>query len=133
MRKITVSAADQMREIKRVTVDIVPESDLLKKLEKSYEEDKPLIIKFGADPSRPDIHLGHTVLLQKLRLLQDFGHEVQFLIGDFTAKIGDPTGKSKTRPILTDEEVIENAKSYSQQVGQILDLEKTKIVFNSDW
>lgn len=133
MKKIKVSAEDQLKEIKRGTVDIIPEEELLTKLKKSYEEDKPLRIKFGADPSRPDIHLGHTVLLQKLRILQDFGHEIYFLIGDFTAKIGDPTGKSKTRPILTDEEVIENAKSYTQQISKILDMEKTKIVFNNDW
>ncbi len=133
MKKINVSAEDQLKEIRRGTVDIIPEEELLTKLKKSYEEDKPLRIKFGADPSRPDIHLGHTVLLQKLRILQDFGHEIYFLIGDFTAKIGDPTGKSKTRPILTDEEVIENAKSYTQQISKILDMEKTKIVFNNDW
>jgi tyrosyl-tRNA synthetase len=133
MKKITVSAADQMLEIKRGVVDLIPEAELLKKLEKSFEKDKPLRIKFGADPSRPDIHLGHTVVLEKLRVLQDFGHEIYFLIGDFTAKIGDPTGKSKTRPILSDEEVIENAKTYTQQISKILDMEKTKIVFNNDW
>lgn len=133
MRRITVSAEDQLKEIKRGTVEITPEAELLEKLKKSYDEDKPLTIKFGADPSRPDIHLGHTVVIQKLKLLQDFGHEINFLIGDFTARIGDPTGKSKARPILTDEEVIQNAKTYSQQVAKILDMEKTKIVFNNDW
>lgn len=133
MRKINLSAKEQLEELKRGAVDIIPEEELLKKLEKSYDEDKPLVIKFGADPSRPDIHLGHTVVLQKLRLLQDFGHEVNFLIGDFTARIGDPTGKSKTRPILSDEDVLANAKSYTQQVAKILDIEKTKIVFNNDW
>jgi tyrosyl-tRNA synthetase len=133
MKRINISAKEQMSELKRGTVDIIPEAELLKKLEKSFDKDEPLIIKFGADPSRPDIHLGHTVVLQKLKLLQDFGHEIHFLIGDFTAKIGDPTGKSKTRPILTDEEVIQNAKTYAQQVSKILDMEKTKIVFNSDW
>lgn len=133
MRKIKVSAEEQLKELKRGAVDIIPEEELLKKLQKSYNEDKPLVIKFGADPSRPDIHLGHTVVLQKLKLLQDFGHEINFLIGDFTARIGDPSGKSKTRPILTDEEVIANAKTYSQQVSKILDMEKTKVVFNNDW
>lgn len=133
MRKITVTAEEQLKEIKRGAVDIIPEEELLTKLKKSYEEDKPLRIKFGADPSRPDIHLGHTVVLQKLKILQDFGHEIYFLIGDFTARIGDPTGKSKARPILTDEEVIENAKTYTQQVSKILDMEKTKVVFNNDW
>ena len=133
MRKITVKPEDQLKELKSGVVDIIPESELLEKLKKSYEKDEPLKIKFGADPSRPDIHLGHTVVLQKLRLLQDFGHEIYFLIGDFTAKIGDPTGKSATRPILSDEEVIENAKTYSEQIGKILDMDKTKIVFNNDW
>lgn len=133
MRQITVSPEQQLKELKHGAVDIIPEEELLKKLKKSYDEDKPLVIKFGADPSRPDIHLGHTVVLQKLKILQDFGHEINFLIGDFTARIGDPSGKSKTRPILTDAEVIENAKSYSQQVAKVLDMEKTKIVFNNDW
>lgn len=133
MRRITVMPEQQLKELKRGAAEIIPEAELLEKLKKSYDEDTPLKIKFGADPSRPDIHLGHTVVIQKLKILQDFGHEIYFLIGDFTAKIGDPTGKSKTRPILTDEEVIENAKTYSQQVGKILDMEKTKIVFNNDW
>ena len=133
MKKITATPEEQMREIKRGTVDIIPEKELMEKLKDSYDKDKPLKIKFGADPSRPDIHLGHTVVLQKLRVLQDFGHDIHFLIGDFTARIGDPTGKSKARPILTDEEVIQNAKTYSQQVSKILDMEKTKIDFNSDW
>ena len=132
-RKITTKAEDQLKEIKRGCVELLPEDEFLKKLKESYDKDKPLIVKFGADPSRPDIHLGHTVVLQKLRLLQDFGHEIHFLIGDFTAKIGDPTGKSKTRPILTDGEVLENAKTYTQQVSKILDMEKTKIDFNNDW
>lgn len=133
MKLIKISAEDQMRELRRGCSEITPEKELFEKLKKSFEEDKPLKIKFGADPSRPDIHLGHTVIIQKLKLLQDFGHDIYFLIGDFTAKIGDPTGKSKTRPILTDEEVLENAKTYSQQVSKILDMEKTKIVFNNDW
>lgn len=133
MKKITVKPEEQLKEIKRGTVDIIPEEELLEKLKKSYDKDEPLKIKFGADPSRPDIHLGHTVIIQKLKLLQDFGHEIYFLIGDFTARIGDPTGKSKTRPLLTDEEVIENAKTYTQQVSKILDMEKTKVVFNNDW
>ena len=132
-RKITLTPEEQLRELKRGCVDLLPEDEFKKKLEDSYEKDQPLKIKFGADPSRPDIHLGHTVVLQKLKLLQDFGHDIYFLIGDFTAKIGDPTGKSKTRPILTDEEVMENAKTYSQQVGKILDMEKTHVVFNNDW
>ncbi|MCM2350810.1 MAG: tyrosine--tRNA ligase [Bacteriovoracaceae bacterium] len=133
MARITVSPAEQLAELKRGAFEILPEEELLKKLTKSYEKQKPLIIKFGADPSRPDIHLGHTVVLQKLRLLQDFGHEIYFLIGDYTAQIGDPTGKNKTRPILTAEDVIENARTYQEQVGKILDMSKTKVVFNKEW
>lgn len=133
MTRITVSPEDQLKELKRGAFEILPEEELLKKLKKSFEKQKPLIIKFGADPSRPDIHLGHTVVLQKLRLLQDFGHEIYFLIGDYTAQIGDPTGKNKTRPILTEEDVANNAKTYQEQVGKVLDMTKTKVVFNRDW
>lgn len=133
MSKITVSPEDQIKELKRGCFEIIPEDEFLKKLKKSYETQKPLKVKFGADPSRPDIHLGHTVVLQKLKLLQEFGHEVYFLIGDYTAQIGDPTGKNKTRPILTAEEVLENAKTYQEQVGKVLDMSKTKVVFNKDW
>lgn len=133
MARITVSPQEQLTEIKRGVFEILPEEELLKKLTKSYEKQKPLIVKFGADPSRPDIHLGHTVVLQKLKLLQDFGHEIYFLIGDYTAQIGDPTGKNKTRPILTEEEVKANAQTYREQVGKILDMSKTKVVFNRDW
>jgi tyrosyl-tRNA synthetase len=133
MARITVTPADQLKEIKRGAFEIIPEEELLKKLTKSYEKQKPLVIKFGADPSRPDIHLGHTVVLQKLRLLQDFGHEIYFLIGDYTAQIGDPTGKNKTRPILTAEEVMQNAQTYKEQVGKVLDMSKTNVVFNKDW
>lgn len=132
-RKITVKPEDQLKELKRGTVDIIPEDELLKKLKESYEDDRPLKIKFGADPSRPDIHLGHTVVINKLKLLQDFGHTIYFLIGDFTARIGDPTGKSKARPILTNEEVIENSQTYKEQVGMILDMDKTEVVFNNKW
>ncbi|MFZ5949914.1 MAG: tyrosine--tRNA ligase, partial [Candidatus Rifleibacteriota bacterium] len=106
---------------------------LLKKFEKSYNTGKPLKVKLGADPSAPDIHLGHTVVLQKMRQFQSLGHEVIFLIGDFTGRIGDPTGKKKTRPALTEDEVLANAETYKNQIGKILDLEKTRVVFNSDW
>lgn len=133
MTKITVKPEDQLKELKRGCFEIVPEEEFLKKLQKSYAEQKPLKIKLGADPSRPDIHLGHTVILNKMRLLQDYGHEIHFLIGDYTAQIGDPTGKNKTRPILTPEDVIENGKTYQEQIGKILDLEKTQVVFNGDW
>jgi tyrosyl-tRNA synthetase len=133
MNRITVTPEEQLKEIKRGAFEILPEEELLKKLKKSFEKQKPLIIKFGADPSRPDIHLGHTVVLQKLKLLQDFGHEIYFLIGDYTAQIGDPTGKNKTRPILTEDEVMKNAQTYKEQVGKVLDMSKTKVVFNKDW
>jgi tyrosyl-tRNA synthetase len=131
--KITVSPEEQLKEIARGVHEILPQEDFLKKLKKSYEKQQPLRIKFGADPSRPDIHLGHTVVLQKLRLLQDFGHEIYFLIGDYTAQIGDPTGKNKTRPILTEEDVRQNAQTYKEQVGKVLDMSKTHVVFNKDW
>jgi tyrosyl-tRNA synthetase len=133
MGRITVTPEEQLKELKRGAFEILPEEEMLKKLKKSYEKQKPLIIKFGADPSRPDIHLGHTVVLQKLRLLQDFGHEIYFLIGDYTAQIGDPTGKNKTRPILTADEVKKNAETYKEQVGKVLDMSKTNVVFNKDW
>jgi tyrosyl-tRNA synthetase len=131
--KIKISAEEQLQEIRRGVHEILPEEELLKKLKKSFEKQTPLKIKFGADPSRPDIHLGHTVVLQKLRLLQDFGHEIYFLIGDYTAQIGDPTGKNKTRPILTEEDVKLNAQTYKEQVGKVLDMSRTHVVFNKDW
>lgn len=124
---------EQLEIIKHGTVDFISEADFLKKLNKSYEAKKPLRIKLGADPNRPDIHLGHTVVINKLKILQDLGHHIQFLIGDFTALIGDPTGKNTTRPILSREEIEENAKSYAEQIFKILDPEKTEIVYNSSW
>lgn len=116
-------------ELQRGCEEILPEQGLEKKLQK----DQPLVIKAGFDPTAPDLHLGHTVLLNKLRQFQLFGHKVIFLIGDFTAMIGDPTGKNVTRMPLSQEEVIENAKTYQQQVFKILDPEKTTIAFNSEW
>lgn len=124
---------EQLEKIKFAAVDIVSEEELLKKLEKSYKKKEPLRIKLGMDPSRPDIHLGHTVVLNKLKVFQELGHHVIFLIGDFTAMIGDPTGKNETRPALTREEVAENAKTYAEQVFKILDKEKTEIAYNSTW
>jgi tyrosyl-tRNA synthetase len=106
---------------------------LIKKLESSARENRPLNIKAGFDPTSPDIHLGHTVLLRKLRQFQDLGHMVYFLIGDFTARIGDPSGRSVTRKTLNQTEVLENAKTYKQQVSKILDMEKAQVVFNSSW
>lgn len=118
-----------INEYKRGCEEIIPEEEFLKKLQKV----KPLIIKAGFDPTAPDLHLGHTVILNKLRQFQLHGHQVIFLIGDFTAMIGDPTGKNVTRTPLSEEQIVENAKTYEQQVYKILDPEKTKIVFNSQW
>lgn len=115
--------------IKRGVDELIPEDELIEKL----KEGRPLRIKAGFDPTAPDLHLGHTVLINKLRQFQDLGHEVMFLIGDFTGMIGDPTGKSVTRPPLTEEQVRENAITYKEQVFKILDPAKTRVVFNSEW
>lgn len=131
--KFQATPKEQLEIIATGTVDIVTRDELLKKFEKSYATGKPLVIKLGADPSAPDIHLGHTVVLQKMRQFQQLGHEVVFLIGDFTGRIGDPTGKKKTRPALTEDEVKANAETYKHQIAKILDLEHTRIVFNSSW
>ena len=122
-------AEEQLALIQRGTHEIISEEDLLKKL----KENRPLKIKAGFDPTAPDLHLGHTVLINKLKTFQDLGHEVYFLIGDYTAMIGDPTGKSATRPPLSREQVEANAKTYQEQVFKILDPNKTKVVFNSEW
>jgi tyrosyl-tRNA synthetase len=115
--------------IKRGTEEVLPEDLLIKKLKR----DQPLKIKAGFDPTAPDLHIGHTVLINKLRQFQELGHEVIFLIGDFTGMIGDPTGKSVTRPPLTREEVLENAKTYEHQIFKILDPSRTTVLFNSSW
>ena len=120
---------EMLEQLRRGADEILVESELVKKL----EQGRPLIIKAGFDPTAPDLHLGHTVLINKLKQFQDFGHEVHFLIGDFTGMIGDPTGKNVTRKPLTKEDVLENAKTYQEQVFKILDRDKTKIVFNSTW
>ena len=111
---------EQLAVLKRGLVDMISEADLLKKLEKSYKTEKPLLVKLGADPTRPDLHLGHSVVINKLKQFQDFGHEVQFLIGDFTGMIGDPSGKNEARPPLTREEVAANSKTYEKQIFKIL-------------
>ncbi len=116
-------------QVRRGVDEILVESELVKKL----EENRPLVVKAGFDPTAPDLHLGHTVLINKLKQFQDLGHDVQFLIGDFTGMIGDPTGKNITRKPLSKEEVLENAKTYQEQVFKILDPDKTQIVFNSTW
>ncbi|MFN1618989.1 tyrosine--tRNA ligase [Vibrio rotiferianus] len=118
-----------LAEIKRGVEELIPEEELIAKL----KEGRPLRIKLGADPTAPDIHLGHTVIFNKLRLFQELGHEVTFLIGDFTAMVGDPTGKNTTRPPLSREDVLRNAETYKEQVFKILDPAKTKIQFNSEW
>lgn len=126
-RMASIEAA--LAEIKRGIDELLPEEELIAKL----KENRPLRIKLGADPTAPDIHLGHTVILNKLRQFQELGHEVTFLIGDFTGMVGDPSGKNTTRPPLTREDVLANAETYKQQVFKILDPEKTKIQFNSEW
>ena len=118
-----------LAELKRGVEDIYSEADLIEKL----KENRPLRVKLGADPTAPDIHLGHTVVLNKLRQFQNFGHEVIFLIGDFTATVGDPSGKNATRPPLSREDVLRNAETYKEQIFKILDPQKTRIVFNSEW
>jgi tyrosyl-tRNA synthetase len=124
---------EQLRQLKKGTVDLISEPDLLKKLERSYKENAPLRIKAGFDPTRPDLHLGHTVLLNKMKQFQDLGHHVMFLVGDFTAAIGDPTGKNETRPALTKEEIKEYAKTYTRQVFKVLNEKKTEIMWNGSW
>ena len=133
LKETMLSAKEQLEIIKRGAVEVIVEADLLKKLERSIAKKQPLRIKAGFDPTAPDIHLGHTVLLNKMRQFQELGHEVTFLIGDFTGMIGDPTGKSETRKHLTKEEVVENARTYQQQIFKVLDKDRTKTAFNSEW
>jgi len=130
---ISKEVQNQIELISRGAVEIIQAEDLAEKLEKSLKEKKPLRIKAGFDPTAPDLHLGHTVLLYKLKVFQDLGHEVIFLIGDFTGMIGDPTGRSETRKPLTREQVLKNAETYKEQVFKILDPEKTTVDFNSRW
>ncbi|NQT95762.1 MAG: tyrosine--tRNA ligase [Candidatus Omnitrophica bacterium] len=124
---------ESLQVIKRGTVEIIDEKALTSKLEESQRSKKPLIIKAGFDPSAPDIHLGHTVLLRKLKHFQELGHRVVFLIGDFTAMIGDPSGRSEVRNRLTEDEVKANARTYKRQVSKILDISKCDVAFNSKW
>jgi tyrosyl-tRNA synthetase len=128
-----MTIAEQMEIIKRGSVEILLEKELVEKLENSAKNCIPLKIKAGFDPTAPDLHLGHTVLLHKLRQFQQMGHDIYFLIGDFTGMIGDPTGKSETRKPLTRDDVLRNAETYKEQVFKVLDPLKTKVVFNSDW
>ncbi|MDD5044256.1 MAG: tyrosine--tRNA ligase [Candidatus Omnitrophica bacterium] len=124
---------EQLRLIKRGVVEIISEEELVRKLERSVRENKPLTIKAGFDPTAPDLHLGHTVLLGKLRQFQELGHKVVFLIGDFTGMIGDPTGRSEVRKQLTKHEVEKNAETYKHQISKVLDMKRLEIVFNSRW
>ena len=124
---------DQLELISRGTEEVIPLTDLRKKLEKSISDNKPLTVKLGCDPSRPDLHIGHGVVLQKLRDFQDLGHQAVLVIGDFTAMIGDPSERNKTRPQLTLEEAKVNAKSYIEQSKVLLDVKRLKVIFNSTW
>src|SRR3990167_10223881 len=136
--KETPAAADpeierQLKYLRKGTVEIIREEELRAKLAQSRAAQRPLRIKAGFDPTAPDLHLGHTVLLRKLKHFQDLGHTVIFLIGDFTGMIGDPSGRSVTRPPLTREEVAANAETYKAQVFKILNPARTQVVFNSSW
>src|SRR5215218_4545958 len=124
---------EQFQEVTRGTVDLQVAEELQKKLKRSYDSGKPLVIKAGFDPTRPDLHLGHSLLLTRMRRFQEFGHTVVFLIGDFTGLIGDPTGKNATRPPLTRDEVAANAETYKKQVFKVLDPAVTQVRFNSEW
>jgi tyrosyl-tRNA synthetase len=128
-----LTSKEQIRIICKGVHTLVNEEELLAKLKKSCEQNKPLTIKLGLDPSAPDIHLGHAVVLRKIKQMQDLGHRAVIIIGDFTGKIGDPTGKSKGRIALTDEQVKENAKTYCEQIFKVLDAGKTEVRFNSEW
>jgi tyrosyl-tRNA synthetase len=130
---VAVPAAEQLQLLKRGSVEITSEEELLAKLKRSVDASRPLRVKFGVDPTSPDIHLGHTVGLRKLRQFQDLGHKAVLIIGDYTALIGDPSGANKTRPILTEEAIQANAETYLQQVGSIIDVPAAEIVRNSDW
>lgn len=128
-----INLDEQVKIILKGVDDLIDEKDLREKLVKANKEGRQLVVKLGLDPSAPDIHLGHTVVLRKMKQLQDLGHKVVIIIGDFTGKIGDPTGKSKTRNALTTEQVLENAKTYQKQIFKVLDEEKTEVRFNSEW
>ncbi|HEX4382997.1 MAG TPA: tyrosine--tRNA ligase, partial [Myxococcales bacterium] len=129
LRKAT--PAEQLAEVTRGAVDVHTREDLLRKLTHSYEKQVPLRVKMGFDPTAPDLHLGHTVPLERMRRFQDLGHTVIFLIGDFTASIGDPTGRNTTRPPLSDEQIAANADTYKKQVFKVLDQGLTEVRFNS--
>src|SRR5580698_3037375 len=133
MKKQFQPVDEQLAYLRKGAAEIIREEDLRAKLEASIKTGKPLRVKLGVDPTAPDLHLGHTVVLRKLKHFQDMGHTAIFLVGDFTAMVGDPTGQSETRPPLTREQVDANAKTYLEQVYKILDREKTEVRYNSEW
>src|SRR3974390_378058 len=133
MRNKFKPVEEQLEYLKKGAAEVIREQELKQKLENSAKTGKPLRVYLGVDPTAPDIHLGHTVVLRKLKHFQDMGHTAIFLIGDFSAMIGDPTGQSETRPPLSREQVDANAKTYLEQVYKILDREKTEVRFNSEW
>jgi tyrosyl-tRNA synthetase len=124
---------EQMDEIRRGAAEIIPEDELAGKLERSRQTGRPLRVKQGFDPTRPDLHIGHAVSIRKLRTFQELGHQVIFVVGDYTARVGDPSGRSETRPRLSPAEIEANARTYTEQVGHILDLDKVRVEFNSTW
>src|SRR5690606_31202701 len=128
-----VSVDEQMKIIAKGAEEIIEKEELRKKLQKAGKEGRPLTVKLGLDPSAPDIHLGHAVVLRKIRQMQDLGHRAIIIIGDFTGMIGDPTGRSKARKPLSREQVLRNAKTYEEQIFKILDRDKTEVKFNSEW
>src|SRR2546426_8326192 len=129
----TIPIEQQLERIRRGAVEIIREEELVEKLKRAQKTGKPLRVKAGFDPTAPDLHVGHTVLIRKLKHFQDLGHTVIFLIGDFTGMIGDPTGRSATRPPLTRAQIDQNAETYKAQVFKILDPQKTVVDFNSRW
>src|SRR5690606_15148185 len=124
---------EQMDAIRRDALEIIPEDDLARKLERSLRTGEPLRVKQGFDPTRPDLHIGHAVSMRKLRTFQELGHDVIFVVGDYTARVGDPTGRSETRPRLSPAEIDENARTYAEQAGHILDVSRVRIEYNSRW
>ncbi|MDI6878993.1 MAG: tyrosine--tRNA ligase [Desulfitobacteriaceae bacterium] len=133
MQSIEKAVEEQLAILKTGAAEIIPEEELVAKIGRSLTLGRPLIIKLGLDPTAPDVHLGHTVPLQKMRQFQDLGHEAVIVIGDFTGRIGDPTGKSETRKPMTAEQLLENAETYKEQIFKILDPDKTRVTFNSEW
>ncbi|MFW6206091.1 MAG: tyrosine--tRNA ligase [Gemmatimonadota bacterium] len=127
------SVNEQMDAIRRGVLEIIPEDELAEKLETGREEGRPLVVKQGFDPTRPDLHIGHAVSIRKLKTFQDLGHQVVFVVGDYTARVGDPSGRSETRPTLTPAEIDANARTYAAQVGKILDVDRVRVEYNSRW